>query len=292
MKSMTGYGRSQVSQSEWTQTWEVRSVNSRFLDLKWRLPYFVRGLEMNFEKVVRRFASRGRVEVSLNLDVAKPELMGVKLNLALAGAMIEQMQGLAAKLGMDYVPDLNRLMTMSGVWAEGGSEPDPALKDSLMQGLAQAMESWNRSRGVEGEAMAQDLGGRTRRMLELTGLIGERIPFVLEEKRKTLAERMNKVLEAAGMDQAQDRVMAEAALLADRLDVSEELTRLATHLQRLEEAFLRDGEVGKRLDFLVQEAFREINTCGTKAQDVTVSGLVVEFKGELEKCREQVQNIE
>ncbi len=292
MKSMTGFGRFQESRPEWTQSWEVRSVNSRYLDLKWRLPHFVRALEMDFEKVVRRHASRGRVEVSLFLDVARPELMGVRLNQTLAGAMIAQMGELAASLSRTFEPDLNRLLSVPGLWTEGGAEPDPGLAESLAAGLDQAMASWDRSRAVEGQDLARDIRGRVARMAELKELIAARVPAVLEEKRRTLAERMAKVLEAAGMDQTGERVLAEAGLLADRLDVSEELTRLTTHLARLDETLAKDGDKGKRLDFLVQEAFREINTCGNKAQDVEVSGHVVEFKGELEKCREQVQNIE
>jgi uncharacterized protein (TIGR00255 family) len=289
---MTGFGRFQESRPEWTQSWEVRSVNSRYLDLKWRLPHFVRALEMDFEKVVRRHASRGRVEVSLFLDVARPELMGVRLNQTLAGAMIAQMGELAASLSRTFEPDLNRLMNVPGLWTEGGAEPDPGLAESLAAGLNQAMASWDRSRAVEGADLARDIRGRVARMAELKDLIAARVPAVLEEKRRTLSERMAKVLEAAGMDEKGERVLAEAGLLADRLDVSEELTRLTTHLARLDETLVRDGDKGKRLDFLVQEAFREINTCGNKAQDVEVSGYVVEFKGELEKCREQVQNIE
>lgn len=292
MKSMTGFGRFQESRPEWTQSWEVRSVNSRYLDLKWRLPHYVRSLEMDFEKVVRRHASRGRVEINLNLDVARPELMGVKLNQALAGAMIAQMRELAKSLGREFEPDLNRLMSAPGLWTEGGAEPDPGLAESLAAGLDQALASWDRSRTVEGAALATDIRGRVARMAELKDLIAARVPAVLEEKRRVLSERMAKVLEAAGMDETGERVLAEAGLLADRLDVSEELTRLSTHLDRLRETLDKDGDKGKRLDFLVQEAFREINTCGNKAQDAEVSGHVVEFKGELEKCREQVQNIE
>jgi uncharacterized protein (TIGR00255 family) len=187
---------------------------------------------------------------------------------------------------------MNRLLSASHLWRDDSAEPDPRLAASLEQGFLKAVADWNASRRVEGGELARDLTARFARLRVLAAAVAERVPVVLKDKQAATAERLNGLVAQAGMTFTEERLAQEVAVLADRLDVSEELTRMAAHLDRLDEAVAADGEAGKRLDFLIQEAFREINTCGNKAQDVEVSRLTVDFKVELEKCREQVQNIE
>jgi uncharacterized protein (TIGR00255 family) len=290
--SMTGFGRAETSAENFSHVWELRSVNNRFLDLKWRMPNVLRSLETRFEKILRKHASRGRVDVSLSVDTRSAALLGVSLNTAQAGAMLDQLRELAMAQGVAFVPDMNRLLSASNLWRDDSAEPDPGFVQSLEDGLVRALEDWNASRRVEGEALAADLHARFANLRILAAAIGERVPQVLKEKQAATAERLNTLVAQAGMSFDPERLAQEVAVLADRLDVTEELTRMAAHLDRLDEALSGDGEAGKRLDFLIQETFREINTCGNKAQDVEVSRLVVDFKVELEKCREQVQNIE
>ncbi len=290
--SMTGYGRGEVVDKDWAIVWEVKSVNGRYLDAKWRMPSSLKSLERKFEKILRNCASRGRVDLSLNLELTSSELLGVKLNMPQVQAMIGQMRELAADLGQEFTPDLNRIMTASWLWRDADSKTNPALAEALKTGLAQAVKDWDKSRRVEGQAMADDLLKRISTLDKVAIQIGERIPLVLEEKKATLVERFNEIMTASDVDVTEERKLQEIMVLTDKLDVSEELTRLAEHLKRLREVLGRKGEIGKRLDFLCQETFREISTCGNKAQNADISGLVVEFKAELEKCREQVQNIE
>lgn len=290
--SMTGFGRSETATEQWSHSFEVRSVNGRFLDVKWRIPAALRSLETAWEKIVRSFGARGRVDVSLNLEVKSPEILGVSLNLPLAQAMLDQVERLARDRGQGFEPDYNRLLSMSSLWRDDSSRPDPALMDSLDKGLRAALEDWRTSRRHEGAALAADLRSRFARLGDLTRSIAARIPTVLDEKRANLCQRVREALAQVGAEYSEDRMLQEVAVLTDRLDVSEELTRLNAHLERLDQALAAEGEEGKRLDFLIQEAFREINTCGNKAQDVEVSRLVVDFKTELERCREQVQNLE
>ncbi|WP_026167370.1 YicC/YloC family endoribonuclease [Desulfovibrio oxyclinae] len=290
--SMTGFGRCETGGEGFSHVWEIRSVNGRFLDVKWRLPGSLRCMENAWEKVVRRFASRGRVDISLNLEVKSPELLGVTLNETMADAMFVQLSELAQRHGQTFEPDFNRVMGMSNLWREAGGEPDPGLLDSLGRGLENALAEWKASREAEGEDMARDLDSRVSVLREYTAQIAERIPEVLAEKREALRTRIREALDAAGAEFSEDRILQEIAILTDKLDVSEELTRLDSHLVRLAEVLDSDGDAGKKLDFILQETFREINTCGNKAQDTAVSRLVVDFKAELEKCREQVQNIE
>lgn len=290
--SMTGFGRFETNEDAWTHVWEVKSVNGRFLDVKWRMPGYLRSLENGWEKIVRTYASRGRVDISLNLEVLDAGILGVTFNETMAQAMFKQMEMLAESRGELFTPDYNKVLSMSSLWRDTGSEPDPGLAESLTTGLEGALKDWVDARSVEGEAMAQDLSTRLDTLREIAGKVAERIPDILEEKKANLRQRILDMLESADADFSEDRMLQEVAHLTDKLDVSEELTRLDAHLERLGEVLVSRGDVGKKLDFLIQETFREINTCGNKAQDTDVSRLVVDFKAELERCREQVQNIE
>ena len=290
--SMTGFGRFETNEDAWTHVWEIKSVNGRYLDVKWRMPGFLRGLENGWERIVRTYASRGRVDVSLNLEVLDSGILGVTFNETMAKAMFAQMEKLAVSRGEVFVPDYNRVLGMPSLWRDNGSEPDPGLAESLTAGLEGALREWVAARAQEGEAMVADLLSRMETLREIAGKIAERIPDILEEKKDGLRQRITDMLQSAGAEFSEDRMLQEVAYLTDKLDVSEELTRLAVHLDRLAETLAGNEDVGKKLDFLCQETFREINTCGNKANDADVSKLVVDFKAELERCREQVQNIE
>ncbi|WP_207264357.1 YicC/YloC family endoribonuclease [Desulfovibrio sp. Huiquan2017] len=290
--SMTGFGRFETNEHAWTHVWEIKSVNGRFLDVKWRMPSSLRSLENGWERIVRTYASRGRVDVSLNLEVLDAGVLGVSFNETMATAMISQMEKLAEARGEIFNPDYNRLLAMPNLWRDNSNEPDPGLAESLNKGLEAALKNWVDARAREGEALVADLKARMITLRELADKVRERVPEILEAKKAGLRQRITDMLDSANVEFSEDRMLQEVAYLTDKLDVSEELTRLDAHLERLSEVLAEKDDVGKKLDFLVQETFREINTCGNKAQDTEVSRLVVDFKAELERCREQVQNIE
>lgn len=292
LRSMTGFGRCFTEDAGWTQTWEVRSVNGRHLDVKWRLPMLLRGLEARFEKVLRRFGTRGRVDVTLSLQALGEGMQGVRFDAGQATAMLDALSDLAVSRGDTYAPDYNRLLGLTFLWEDAGAEPDEELVSALEAGLAAALEDWNESREAEARALSRDMVSRLIRMDEWVSRIEERAPDIKEERFSLLRERLSEALESMGSSLEEGRFLQEMTLLADKLDVSEELTRLRAHLDRLRELLDGGGDAGKRLDFTLQECFREINTCGNKIQDAQISRLVVDFKNELEKCREQVQNIE
>ncbi len=290
--SMTGFGRAETTEDKWSHVWEIRSVNSRFLDLKWRLPNSLRGYESRWEKLVRKYGSRGRVDLSLNLEVFSTELLGVSLNRLQAKAMIDQLKAMASDEKVAFVPDYNRLLNLSSLWRDASSEPDPAMAKSITDGLEKALANWRESRKDEGADLVRDLEERFTLLKDYTEQIKVKVPEILETKRAGLIERVTNSMETLGAEYIEDRMVQEVAILTDKLDVSEEITRLDAHLERIFEVLRSSKDAGKRLDFLLQETFREINTCGNKCQDSEVSRIVVEFKAELEKCREQVQNIE
>ena len=292
LRSMTGFGRCLVENTRTIQQWEVKSVNSRHLDLKWRLPLPVRSLEPRLEKVVRRFASRGRVDISLTLQYAPGGVPVARFDAGQANAMLDRLHDLALARGDDFMPDYSALMQISSLWNDTSEEMDEDVTTSLEEGLALALEDWNEARAAEGRALATDMHSRILRMEEWTGLIAERAPAIKEEHANIMRERLGEALAQNGQELEEGRFLQEIVVLADRLDVSEELTRLSTHLERLHDLLQAGRDAGRRLDFTLQECFREINTCGNKLPDVQLSRLVVDFKNELEKCREQVQNLE
>lgn len=290
--SMTGFGRCLVENGGVTQQWEIKSVNSRHLDLKWRLPACARSLEPRLEKVVRRHASRGRVDISLILQFAPDCLPPLRFDAAAAVSMLDSLRELAAARGDAFAPDYNALLTLPALWGDTGEDTGEELVTQLEEGLELALQDWNEARGKEGHALAVDMQSRILRMEEWTGRIMERAPQIREERTAQMRERIGEALAAHALELEEGRFLQEITILADRLDVSEELTRLQTHLERLHELLDGGRDAGRRLDFTLQECFREINTCGNKLPDVQLSRMVVDFKNELEKCREQVQNLE
>lgn len=292
LRSMTGFGRCFLEEDPWTQVWEIRSVNGRHLDIRWRLPVQARPFESVLEKLVKQQAGRGRLEISLFLQSQRPGGQNVAFNEDQADAMLEAVAAFAASRGDAFVPDYNRLLCLSALWEEGSAEPDDALAQSLERGLTAALDDWNESRALEAKALEKDLRTRILRMEEWVQCISERAPFIKEERFAQVRERLSEVLERQGQELEESRFLQEITLLADKLDVSEELTRLAVHLDRLRDLLAQGKDAGRKLDFTLQECFREISTCGNKIQDVQVSRLVVDVKNELEKCREQVQNVE
>ncbi|MCL1986218.1 MAG: YicC family protein [Betaproteobacteria bacterium] len=290
--SMTGFGRCIAEDEKFVQLWEIRSVNSRHLDLKWRLPLVVRSLETRLEKIVRRFAQRGRVEISLALKRVNGAQATAEFDALQATAMLDALAELAQNRNDNFVPDYNALLNLSMLWGDESSEADEELQARLEDGLDAALRDWNEARAREGRGLATDLHSRILRMEEWLARIEERAPAVKEERWRQVRERLNESLQALDMELDESRFLQEIVILCDKLDVSEELTRLRTHLERLRELLNTGADAGRRLDFTLQECFREISTCGNKAQDVQLSRLVVDFKNELEKCREQVQNLE
>lgn len=292
LKSMTGYGRCTHEGDGFTMTWEIRSVNSRHLDLKWRLPMLARSLETRFEKTVRKFGQRGRVEITLNLQIQRAELQAVAFNTAQASAMLDELAKFAGERGDDFAPDYTRMLGMSFLWEDSNNEPEKEFANKLVEGLELALTDWNKARATEAAALSADMLERTERMRGWVATIKERSPQIKEERFATLRDRITEVLARVESELEEQRFLQEITVLSDKLDVSEEITRLNAHIERFDELINGGGEAGKRLDFTLQECFREVNTCGNKIQDQQVARLIVDFKNELEKCREQVQNLE
>lgn len=291
LRSMTGFGRFAQHNDAYALVWEIRSVNGRFLDIKWKLPALLRSFESRFEKVVRQYAARGRVEISLTLQEVSQE-KPVSFDTVQAHAMLAELEKLATERGETYHVDYNSLLKIPALWIGNEEEASEELVDFAQESLIAALEDWNVSREEEAKTLKADLTMRFAKMREWLNQINAKAPEVKESRFQVVRERVQEVLQRMEVAFDENRFLQEIVLIADKLDISEECTRLDAHIKRLFELMENAEDAGRKLDFTLQESFREINTCGNKVQDSQVSVIVVDYKNELEKCREQVQNIE
>lgn len=296
LRSMTGFGRFVQNNDKYALVWEIRSVNGRFLDIKWKLPALLRSFESHFEKIVRQYAARGRVEISLTLqEVNQERLVSQKkifFDTVQAHAMLAELAKLAAERGEIYQVDYNSLLKIPALWIGNEEEASEELVQSAKESLAAALQDWNVSREEEAKTLKADLTARFAKMREWLNQINAKAPEVKESRFQVVRERVQEVLQRMDVTFDESRFLQEIVLIADKLDISEECTRLDAHIKRLFELMDNADDAGRKLDFTLQESFREINTCGNKVQDSQVSVIVVDYKNELEKCREQVQNLE
>ncbi len=292
IRSMTGFGRCLVEDIHATQQWEVRSVNGRHLDIRWHLPSMVRCAQARLEKLVRANAQRGRVDITLVLNYNADAERNIMFDIGQAQAMLETLRAFALSRQENFEVDYNKFLGIPSLWGDNGDVIEEHVLSRLEEGLTIALEDWNEARSIEGQSLQLDLSSRIMRMEQWANIIEERVPDIKVARINTVRDRLSETLSAQDIELDEQRFLQEIVILSDKVDVTEELIRLRTHLQRLNELLYSGKDVGRKLDFTLQECFREINTCGNKIPDVQLSSLVVDFKAELEKCREQVQNIE
>lgn len=291
-RSMTGYGRGEVEAEGLRITVELRSVNHRFLDLQIKLPRSWMALETTVGSIVRSRLERGRVEVSVKREkLAQVSHTEAHIDYEFAARLFEGGRELAGKLGIEGGLSLGELLRMPGVVEVREVSPETREEGPLVeQALAVALDAMVLMRETEGANLQADLLAKLDRVedlrVEIATLARGQSAVLQERLRARLAELLN--------DQSvdPDRLVQEAAILADRAAVDEELTRLHSHIEQAREALLGDSSVGRRLNFLVQEMNREANTCGSKVALQEISRTVVDLKSELEKIREQAANLE
>jgi len=289
---MTGFGASTREEGELSLHAEVRSVNHRHLLVKTRLTGEFSFLEGDVEALVKKRLGRGSVSVSLAPTRAAGAVRA-KIQPDVARRYHAEIAGLAKSLGVSGEVSLDTLLSLPGVIA--GAESDPAdskrLQRAVLGTIEQALTRLVEMRETEGAAIAADLTKHAAATSKLVERIGKRMPGVVRTHQKNLEKRVNELLDGRQSVSSAD-VAREVALLADRLDVSEELSRLESHLAQLDALIAKGGRLGRKLDFLVQEIFREINTIGAKCSDAKIAHWVVDAKTHAERLREQVQNVE
>ena len=293
VKSMTGYGRARETRNGRDITVEVRSVNNRYLDCTVKMPRAYIFAEDAIKTAVQKSASRGKVDVFISVDALGAEESVVKVNEPLAKQYISAMQQLIS-MGNGYVKDSYRatdLARLPDVLTMTKAEDDlETISADLLSVLDDALKNHTAMRETEGKKLAEDIFGRLNTIEEITSRVEERSPKTVTEYREKLFSKMQEVLQSTTIDEG--RILVEAAIFADKVAVDEETVRLRSHLSQLREMLQSEIPVGRKLDFLIQEVNRESNTIGSKCTDIEISKWVVDLKAEIEKIREQVQNIE
>lgn len=293
MQSMTGYGRGEASHEGRRIVVEVSSVNRRQAEIAVNLPRELEALEVPVREAVKEVCSRGRVNVRVTLAAgATVTTRQVALNEPLARAAARRLNHLAKELKLPTPVSLDTLLRIPGVLQAEAAEPDVAAHwPALEKALRRALKTLAKMRREEGRHLAADLRQRIATLRRLTAEVRKRAPGVADRYREQLLARIA-ALGVEGVSSDDDRVLKEVALFADRSDISEELTRLDSHFAQFDAHARRREPVGRLLDFLAQEMNREVNTIGSKANDGEISRRVVAMKAEIEKFREQVQNVE
>ena len=291
VKSMTGFGRGESSVENRRWSVEVRCVNHRYLDLKCKLPRGYNAIEDVIRKKVEERHQRGRVDLLLSVNGDFTDLVTVKANLQLASLYKDTLQEMAD--GLDLTPeiDLNMLTSFPDVLVtEQGTED---LDDSwpvIEQAIDKALDNCEVMREQEGQNLVNDLLKRLAFFKETVDTVEGFIPELLEQRENNLKQRLEKLLENIQLDPM--RLAQEVAIMADKTDVTEEIVRLRCHIEQFQKFLGEDAAVGRKLDFLIQEFLREVNTLASKINDASIAHLTVGLKSELEKMREQIQNIE
>ena len=291
IKSMTGYGRARETLHGRDITVELRSVNNRYLDCTVKMPRMYIFAEDAIKSMVQKSVSRGKVDVFLTIDTTGADQAVVSVNTALAGEYLQGIRKLAAELNLPENVTAWDLSRLPDVLTVTKAEEDlEAVSADLCAVLGKAIEAYNAMREREGQKLAEDILGRLTTVETLTAAVEERSPQTVAEYREKLLERMQEVLGSATVDEG--RLLTEAAIFADKVAVDEETVRLRSHLSQLRDMLQGSEPIGRKLDFLIQEVNRESNTIGSKCCDVEIARKVVDLKAEVEKIREQVQNIE
>ena len=291
VRSMTGYGRTTAESEQWRVTTELKSVNNRYLDLTIKMPKTFNPLEDRLKKEISSALSRGHVDLYVSVEEIGENKAAIACDLDLAKEYCRALRQIAEATDVPYQVELTDIASYNGVLTVQKEEQDldelwPVMARALKDSLSQLVEM----RVTEGEKLAAEIEDRIAGLLKIREKIAVRSPLVVEDYREKLTARISDILAEVEIDR--DKLLNEPAFFADKADISEELSRLTSHFEQFSDYLRKDEPVGRKLDFILQEINREVNTIGSKANDKEISRLVIEAKGELEKIREQVQNFE
>ena len=291
IKSMTGYGRAKEILNKRDITVEVRSVNNRYLDCTVKMPRMYSFAEDAIKQHVQQAISRGKVDVFITVDASAADVAKVTVNRELAAQYASALSELAEVCGTESHVTPEQLSRFPDVLTVTKADEDlETLSADICAVLDDALAAYNTMRAVEGAKLAEDIGNRLTNIENYTSQVEERSPQTVAEYRAKLTARMQEVLQSTTIDE--QRILTEAAIYADKVAVDEETVRLRSHVAQLRTMIASDEPMGRKMDFLIQEVNRESNTIGSKCNDVAIAQVVVGLKAEVEKMREQVQNVE
>ncbi|CDA92212.1 putative uncharacterized protein [Firmicutes bacterium CAG:238] len=293
IKSMTGFGRSEYTDGKRNITVEIKSVNHRYSDISIKMPRRYGFAEDKVKNAVKERIRRGKVDVSIMVENITENDVNIKLNTMIAKQYYENLLELRKEFSVEGDITLQFLAGLPDVMkAIPDVEDEEEITKAILIPVAEAAANLEKMRAVEGEKLAEDLIAKGRSIRSILDKIAERAPQVSIDYTARLRERITELI-GGSIEVPEDRILVEAAIFADKCAIDEEITRLGSHLIQLENIVTKSTQPdGKKLDFLVQEMNREANTIGSKANDITITGYMLEIKSEIEKIREQVQNIE
>jgi uncharacterized protein (TIGR00255 family) len=289
--SMTGFGRKEAPWVDGSVTVEVRTVNHRFLEVACRLPRPLQGMEEAFKKAVQQRCRRGRVELTVTIQGGKARGGLINLDQPLAAQYHQALRRLKTSLKLPGAIDVALIAGLRDVLTVSEQSPEDSTLAALVQRLAgDALEQMLAMRKQEGLALAKDMQRRLEMLKDRRSAVADRAPILVKEAFERMKVRIENLLNSEAPDTP--RLHQELAIYADRGDITEEIVRLDSHMLQFDQQLTRMESVGKTLEFLLQEMGREVNTIGSKANDAVIAGHVVQMKAELERLREQVQNVE
>lgn len=293
IKSMTGFGRGEYTDGKRNITVEIKSVNHRYSDISVKMPRRYGFAEDKVKSAVKEKLRRGKADVSIMVENITENDINIKLNQPIAKQYYDNLKALQESFDLSGEISLQLLSTMQDVMkAIADVEDEEEITRAILIPVSQAVANLESMREIEGEKLAADLIEKGKKIKSILDKIEERAPGVVRDYTSRLRERIAELLDGS-VTVPEERILTEAAIFADKCSIDEEITRLNSHLTQLEK-ILKEGKEaeGKKLDFLVQEMNREANTIGSKANDITITNYMLEIKSEIEKIREQVQNIE
>lgn len=291
IKSMTGFGRCEVMEGSRKFTVEMKSVNHRYLDVNIKMPKKLNFFESAIRGELKTYLQRGKVDIFISYEDFSENNVSVKYNRETAAAYLQYLKQMAEEFGLDNDVRVSGLSRYPEVFSmEEQTVDEDELWKELRKALRGAAESFVESRIREGESLRCDLDGKLDSMLSHVGYITERSPQIIAQYRQKLEEKVRELLEDTRIDD--NRLLMEVTIYADKVCVDEELVRLKSHIEATKEALREGGGIGRKLDFIAQEMNREANTILSKANDLEISNCAIDLKTEIEKVREQIQNIE
>lgn len=291
IKSMTGFGRGIFQSESLNVTVEIKSVNHRYFEFSARMPRAYQFLEEKLKAHCQKSISRGKIELSVFVEELTENSTEVVLNHTYAKAYIDALKKLSKEYKIKNDVKVSTLASNPEIFKlRKNALPDEVVEEAVITALTEAVKAFIAMREVEGERLKADILSRADTILSKVALVEERSPETVKAYRERLEQKVKELLDNAQVDE--QRLITETAIFADKVAVDEETVRLRSHIKQLETLLESAEPIGKKLDFIVQEMNRETNTIGSKAQDVEIAHIVVDVKSEIEKIREQIQNVE
>ena len=291
LKSMTGYGRAQKILSGRDILVEIRSVNHRYYEYSSRIPRTYNYIDEKLKALLKNSISRGKVEVAVTVNSIESKDTEIAINKAVAEGYVQALRSISDELGLEDDLTLSKMMKLPDIFTiQKTPDDEEQVWNDVAQVAEEAVAKFVEMRTTEGQRLKTDITEKADGILRMVMEVERLSPITVENYRSRLFRKLSEILESKEVDE--QRILTEAAVFAEKIAVDEETVRLRSHISQLKNMLSSDEAVGRKLDFIVQEMNREVNTIGSKAQDLNITKIVVDMKAEIEKIREQIQNIE